>query len=324
MLNSMYPGPRRLTFSNDQVVIITIVVMLIILGSGLLLYTSVANNIARIKASSTAIARADASQVAFDATNNAVVSSDVATAQVALTSQARANMTATPRAYANATATAAARATGTAQAYASATAQAYANRDPYPPYTGKLVLSDPLNNNSQGHGWDMFAQAGNGTCQFVGGAYQSATQLLDGGRTIANDCIAENTSFNNFAFQADVTVVSGSCGGIVFRANSKTSSLYDFFTCTGSGYWGLRSAMSGNFNANIINGNSPAIHPTAGQANLLAVVANGQTITLYANGQVLTTVTDGTFSSGQIGLEASGNAADTNVATFRNVEVWTM
>lgn len=324
MSYSLYPDPRRRTYSNGQVALIAVVVLLVMLGSSLLVYTSVTNQITLANTIGTATAQADASRAAFDATGNAVVSSDLATAQVMLTSQAQANMTATARAYVNATATANAQATARAQVYASATALAYANRDPYPPYTGKLVLSDPLNNNSQGHGWDMYAQPGNNSCQFVGGTYQSAAQFVDTGRTIANDCIAENTNFNNFAFQADVTIVNGSCGGIVFRANSKTSNLYDFFTCTGSGYWGLRTSAFGNFDANIINGHSPAIHPTTGQTNLLAVVAVGQTITLYANGQVLTTVTSGIFSSGQIGLEASGNAGDMNIATFRNVEVWTM
>src|SRR5579859_2554902 len=119
MSHTMYRGPRRPVFSSGQVVLISTVIALVILGSGFLIYTSVTNNIAATDMRSTATAQANATQLAIDATSNAVVSSDVATAQVALTAEA--NMTATAQAFANATATARASATATTKVPATAT-----------------------------------------------------------------------------------------------------------------------------------------------------------------------------------------------------------
>lgn len=339
MSYSMYPGPRRRTYSNGQVVLISVVVLLVMLGSGLLVYSSVTTNIAATNNSATATARANANLAALKATNNAVVSSDVATAQVALTSQAQANMTATAQAYAHATATAnaqasataAARATSIAQAYASATAQAYADRDPYPPYTGNLVLSDPLSDNSQGHGWDVYSQSVNNNCLFSAGVYESTAQSSPGAYyDTTNNCAAEKTNFTNFAFQADVTIVKGDCGGISFRGNSVTNSGYAFLICasntetTPAGDWAVREWASGNYYGNIAEASSPAIHKNLGQTNVLAVVAVGSSLTFYANGQKLTTITNSAFTTGQIGLESSGELWTLDMVTFRNVEVWTM
>lgn len=327
MSYSMSPGPRRRVYSNGQVVVIVIVVLLVMLASSMLLFATVNYQFNLSNARSTATAWADASQTAFEATSTAIISGDLATAQVVLTSTAQANMTATAKAYANATATAqasataAARATGIAEANATATAQALA-RDPYPPYTGVLALNDPLLNNTLGYAWDVYSKSGNNSCQFAGGAYESTAESGNDGVNAANDCTAENTNFNNFTFQADVTIVNGSCAGISFRGNSKTFSEYEFITCLGGGFWELRASKNGHFSGNIIAGYSAAIHPASGQTNLMAVVAIGQTITLYANGQELASLTDTTFSAGQIGLEVSGIAGDMNIAAFRNAEVW--
>jgi hypothetical protein len=327
----MYPGPRRRAFSSGQVVIIIIVVALVLLGSVLLVYTSVTNSIAATNMRSTATAQANATHLALDATSNAIVTSGVATAQVELTSQARANMTATARAYAAASAQASATAIARAQAYASATAQAYASRNPYSPYSGTLVLSDPMSNNSQGHGWDVYALPMNNNCQFTGGAYESTEQNQSGSfYDVGNDCVAENTNFTNFTFQADVTIMKGGCGGITFRGNSKANNAYIFVVCAASteitpaGYWALRVSSAGSYYGNIAEGPSPAIHTTYGQANLLAVVAIGSSLTFYVNGQKLTTITSTTYTSGQVGLEASGSPGILEAVMFSNVRVWTM
>ena len=331
MSNAMYPGPRRPAFSSGQFTLITIVVLLVLLGSGFLVYTSVTNNIAATNMRSTATARANATHLAFDATNNAIVSSDVATAQVELTSQAQANMTATARAYTTASAQSSASAIARAQANASATAQANANRDPYPPYTGNLVLSDPMYNNGRGYGWDVYSLPMNNNCQFTGGAYESTEQNQSGSYyDIGNECAAENTNFTNFTFQADVTIMKGDCGGISFRGNSKANNGYTLVVCaanseiTPAGYWALRAWSAGSYYGNIAEGPSPAIHIAYGQTNVLAVVAIGSSLTFYANGQKLTTITSTTYTSGQIGLESSGMQGTLEVVMFSNVRVWVM
>lgn len=139
---------------------------------------------------------------------------------------------------------------------------------------------------------------------------------------MANDCIAQNTDYSNFALQAQVTILKGSCAGLAFRATSRTSSQYEFVICLQEGFWGLRYAENGLIEPNLVQGYSTAIRNELGQANVLTVVANGPTITLYANGQRLGSATSSLFSAGQIGLDASGDEGNMNIALFRNAEVW--
>lgn len=334
MSYSMYPGPRRRVYSNGQVVLIVVVVGLLILGCGLLVYTTVNSATAAINASSTATAQIAAVQ----ATSTAVVSSDAATAQAALTSTAQAGMTATAQAYAHATATAnaqasataAARATGIAQANTLATAQTNATRDPYPPYTGVLSLDDPLSNNSQGYGWDVYSLPVDNNCQFAGGEYEATQQNQNvPDYDISNSCIAEKTNFANFTLQVDMTIMKGDCGGLEFRGDDKGIDGYAFVVCasatqiTPASYWSFRLMYSYSY-VPMTQAFSPAIHTGYGQTNVLAVVAIGHLLTFYANGQKLATVTNLNYNTGEIGVIVTGIPGVQTDAFFRNVEVWTL
>jgi hypothetical protein len=66
---------------------------------------------------------------------------------------------------------------------------------------------------------------------------------------------------------------------------------------------------------------SPYITKGLEKSNLLAVVAVGNTISLYVNNHLLVTVTDNTYSSGQIGVAAAENSNATDVV-FSNAKVW--
>jgi hypothetical protein len=68
---------------------------------------------------------------------------------------------------------------------------------------------------------------------------------------------------------------------------------------------------------------SPHINKGQGKSNLLAVVAVGNTISLYVNNNFLVKVTDSTYSSGQIGVAAAENSNATDVV-FSNAKVWKM
>lgn len=325
MSYSMSPGPRR-TYSNGQVVVVVIVVLLVIVGSGLLLYSTINYQIAMTGAR---MATAQASRAAFDAASTAIIASDdaTATAQAGLTSTAGANTTATADARASAiaaaraTSAAQANATSTAQANATSTAQAYANRDPYPPNTGKLVLKDPLIDNSQGHGWAMYTHPSNNNCQFVGGAYESSNENISGYGY--NACFAANTGFSNFTYQVQIMLVQGRCGGIAFRGNINANALYYLEICS-DGSYRFRQCTNGFCNFDFAAGTSPAINAGSGQVNTLAVVANGNVLTAYINGMQIAPATSSAYSSGQIGLVTSGEAGTVSVAMFRNAEVWTM
>ncbi|MBV9232149.1 MAG: hypothetical protein JOZ18_22760 [Chloroflexi bacterium] len=61
-----------------------------------------------------------------------------------------------------------------------------------------------------------------------------------------------------------------------------------------------------------------------GQTNLIAVVAQGSTITLYVNRQQIASVTDSSYSHGNIAVVAKstdGNAAE---VAYSNARVWSL
>ncbi|HKV56915.1 MAG TPA: family 16 glycoside hydrolase [Ktedonobacteraceae bacterium] len=222
-----------------------------------------------------------------------------------------------------AVASAIARATSIAQANASATALASTIHNPYPPYTGNLVLNDPLNGNNQGNSWDVASTQANNACQFAGSAYESANNNPSKNLYSGNACFAENTSFANFTFQVQTTLVQGLCGGIVFRGDSKANNFDRFEICSNSWY-DFRQCSGGYCDVVFANGLSPVIHTKYGATNTLAVVANDAAITIYVNGKQIISATASGFSQGQIGFVTSGYDSTRTVATFRNAQVWAM
>ncbi|HEY6286649.1 MAG TPA: family 16 glycoside hydrolase, partial [Ktedonobacteraceae bacterium] len=226
---------------------------------------------------------------------------------------------ATEATQAHATATAVTAITATAQAQASATAAVIAaNPNPYTPGLGKLVLIDPLSDNSKGYAWDASVHT-DGTCAFSGGSYHSSTQKTQ----FFYLCTAEVTDFSNFAFEVQLTVLQGDCGGMVFRADSNTGKLYFFEVCQDGTYLFSRYLdFTGNNVKDLAGGSSAAIMTGLNQANVIAVVAQGSTLSVYVNKQKVASASDSTFSHGQIGLFADANSHPTEVA-FNNVKVWT-
>src|SRR5438309_889978 len=67
---------------------------------------------------------------------------------------------------------------------------------------------------------------------------------------------------------------------------------------------------------------NPNIHSGLGQSNLLGVVANNTSISLYVNDQLINSIQDSNYSQGQIGVEADSNNSPTEVV-FTNAKVWT-
>ena len=211
------------------------------------------------------------------------------------------NTTATAQAQASANALATSRALS-----ASATAEA----NPYPPNSGTLAINDPLSNNSKGYGWEEGERDG-GFCTFTGGTYHSIIPQTG----VFHSCLALATHFTDFAFEVQAAVISGTASGIVFRADRATTHLY-YFILDESGNFYLKVYFDKLGTSSVIaSGSNPAIN-TNGH-NLIAVVARGSQIDLYVNRHLIKTLSDTTFSSGQIGVVVlAGEVA------FSNARVW--
>jgi eukaryotic-like serine/threonine-protein kinase len=188
-------------------------------------------------------------------------------------------------------------------------------QNPYPPF-GTLVLNDPLSDNSQGYAWYSYStNKDGGACQFTGGAYhvsQSNAQYI-------NFCNASNTNFSNFAFEVQMRIIQGDCGGVIFRFQTPNNgTFYHFDVCQDGRY-----ALYNSYTITLIQPHSSsAIHTGLNQSNLIAVVANGSTLDLYVNSQKIDSVSDSAHSQGQIGVAATVVNNPTEVV-FSNAKVWT-
>lgn len=230
--------------------------------------------------------------------------------------------------HAQATATAIVQVTQTAHAQATSTAQALARinatataaaANPYT-HSGTLVFSDPLSDNSKGVNWAEDPTV----CGFMGGAYH----VKEPNPNYVNDCLANDSNYSNFAFEVQMQIVQGDGGGIIFR-DQDTAQAYRSYALDvyQDGSYNLYKVNGAGSNIQTLtSGNSTAIKQGLNQSNLIAVVAEGNTITVYVNQQRIASITDSTFSHGRIGLEAapsSSNGHPTEVA-FSNAKVWTL
>ncbi len=187
------------------------------------------------------------------------------------------------------------------------------------PYThsGTLTLADPLSDNSKGQGWDV-----NSNCAFIDGAYHAIAP----NPRFSDYCIARSTNFSDFVFEVQLKIIKGDEGGIDFRVTSTTypNDQYYSFILGQDGSYELDIYSTSNSIKALAFGTNSAIERGLDQNNLVAVVAQGSLIKLYVNHQLITSVTNSTYSHGQIGFDVdpfTTNGLPTEVA-FSNARVW--
>jgi len=228
---------------------------------------------------------------------------------------------------ANQIATAHFNATATANRSTAVAANATASTFLYPPYSGMLVLNDPLKDNSRGYNWINGRPADPGTgCVFEGGSYH----VIESINQQNFYCIAgaKNATFSNFAFQVQMAFIKGdlsSFGGIIFRHANHS---HYFFQIGRNGSYTLLLISDAKFST-LQTGSSSAIHTDLNVPNTLAVVARGGIFDLYVNQQHVIHVSDSSYSQGQIGLFAEDLADSTaapNVTevAFSDAKVWAL
>lgn len=180
--------------------------------------------------------------------------------------------------------------------------------NPYSPYTGSLVLNDPLRDNSRGYKWEE-GMRDQGRCTFAGDSYHSIIPLAG----YFHSCLATAMSFKDCAFEVQMNLISGSAGGIVFRANRATIHFY-YFTVDRNGNYLLKSYYDKNAGATVLaSGSGASLHGN----DLIGVVARGSTISLYINQHLVGQVNNSDNADGQVGVVVyEGEAA------FSDAKVW--
>lgn len=208
----------------------------------------------------------------------------------------------------NATATALAK---HAAANAAATATAIATANPYAPKTGTLVLNDPLQDNSKDYKWDE-ALMNNGStvfrCSFANAAYHITAD--NSGALICNP-EAPALTLSDVAFEVKVTIIKGSEAGVVVRFD-QVKGLGYLFSIDTNGNYTISTANFVTTDASqrytvLRHGSNGRIKQGLNQTNLVAIVANKSSISVYVNGSFIDTTQDASLANGQIGIYGSSD-----------------
>ena len=239
-----------------------------------------------------------------------------ATATVQSAQTADAHVTATAQAQATSFAAATATVQGQATAHAQATATALQNL-----YThstaGTPVLNETLATQNISN-WDIYDAVGGGGCAFSGGALHASVSQAH----FYVPCFAHATKFANFAFQAQMNILKGDEGGLIFRANEATSQFY-VFRITQDGNYSLYISQNDKNSVPIAEDSSSAIKTGPGQNNILTLIVQNNSILMYINQQFVGSANDGTYKAGEIGVFAGDSTNATEVA-FSNVRIWNL
>ncbi len=225
---------------------------------------------------------------------------------------------------AQASITATGQVTATARSHTSAAiATQTALQDIYSQATsGFPTINDPLSSPDD-FGWNNTERSDQqdrdtSGCKFTDDAYLS--EASPGHLT---SCMATETHFSNFAYQVDMTITDGASGGLIIRAAASGSGYY-FRVSTNSAYFLEKITRTGygSFSQTLLaSGSSPVIKKGHNRTNQLAIVAQGKSLYLYVNKQYVDSISDASYSSGEIGVYADGNNYETEVI-FRNAQVW--
>jgi hypothetical protein len=287
----MGQAPARRRFSKGMLALLVVLILLIIGASGVIFYAT-AIQPAQQHAQATSTAQAHSTS----------------TAQANATSTAQ--VTATNQAKAQATNTAVAQATNQAKATVTALTSIYTQAT-----SGTPAMNDPLVQQDTNQ-WELDNKTGGGGCAFSNGSYHASMPQAG----FFAPCYAQNSSFNNFAFQVQMTILKGDRGGLIFRSDG-TSKFY-LFRIDQNGAYNLFLYTNSNSTKNLLEGTAPAIiHTGLNASNTIAVVAKGSNIYLYVNQKYLASTTNSTYSSGSIAVFAEDHTNATEVA-FSNVQVW--
>ncbi len=104
-----------------------------------------------------------------------------------------------------------------------------------------LVLSDPLRDNSKGYRWAERS----GACQFRGGAYH----ISEVQHTLSQTCTAHGLNVSDFAFEVQMTIIKGDCGGLGLRVDIAKNNSYILQICADGHYKLLLYVMNPRMNA---------------------------------------------------------------------------
>ena len=181
-------------------------------------------------------------------------------------------------------------------------------------------MNDPLNNNSEGYGWDEGTFSG-GSCNFVPGQQYV---LMASAKSGGVGCNTENPrgAFSNFVYQIKMTILEGIDDEVVgeagptFRVIDNGPEYHVNFDV--NGYWSV--VYNGTSLAHAITP-FPYFLSGVNQSNFITIRAVGIRIQIQVNGYNLVSFTNNGDAAGFIGVEMTPGSGSGKVA-FSDVRVW--
>jgi hypothetical protein len=169
-------------------------------------------------------------------------------------------------------------------------------------------------------GWDIYAEDDT-AAEYVDGEYQLAV-YRDNYVTWGNPIPGHDLS--DFEIRVDARQVEGPQDnnfGILVRYQEGGEDFY-WFQISGDGYYSVDLMRAGEWITLVGWEESEAINQGIGATNRLMLVCDGSQFDLFVNDRWLTSVSDSTFSSGNIGLAVGAFDEPGVVVRFDNLKVY--
>jgi serine/threonine protein kinase len=279
------PSTRQRRRSSGRVILLVILTVFLI-GSGILAYTSIAQNQATDAVNATATATANA--VATSRAQATAVANDLATVQ-------------------------ASDATATAQVQATAGVLQTATAG-QPTYSDSLTAGNVLDTTWMNDGT---------SCFFASDGYHVH---LDPSPPPANgySCTESDRSYRDSAITVNMIIRGGNSGGLLFRLqNNRFPNILGYFFEVGiGGNYEIQRVNAGSLTTLQDWTDSTAINGGRNSLNTLQVIAHGSDFLFYVNGVYLTQVQDATYGVGDIGFDSQTDTTGPGEAVFSNLHVY--
>lgn len=159
-------------------------------------------------------------------------------------------------------------------------------------------------------------------CTFINNTYHAIVKQNNAFQA----CKSSVLSYDNAAFQVDVSLLAGSNAGLIIRATDQQ--FYEFGIDNQGNFFFRRhdpnGAGGGSFTDLIPATRSNAILPGK-RKNTLFVIANGNNFDLFINGVFVGEYQDSTYTNGQVGFSVETySAVEAGEASFSNFKVFSV
>jgi hypothetical protein len=182
--------------------------------------------------------------------------------------------------------------------------------------SGTPVINDSLSAQSN-TSWDTYHTDKGEGCAFTDGALHCISK--EGGYETS---YAQSNNFSNLAnlaIEVSTTIIKGDLADVFLHWNNGTQSGYRLYF-TSDGHYTFEF-LDNDTEHVLISQSSSAIHTGIGQSNTITIIARRNNFYLYINKTYVNSISDKTFSSGQIAVAADGRNIASEVA-FSNLRVW--